>query len=522
MKIESLQITNFGHFTDLALSFESGLQVIHGPNEAGKTTLLEFLRGWLFDFETRSPYNFKGTGEMAGSGSMILSSGCRLELNRRKGTRRKMQVKLDGRAEEMDDDGLLHLLSSANEHLFRSVFAFGLKELAAGEESLKHESLQSALFGGGLGISAGPERISTELKQQAEVLFSSNSRAHKPQINTALREIKELDQQLKKKNLKSDEYHQCRSRAEEAEAESQRLRGELDALRVQLARMKRLSDAWPKWREWQQLQSELAGLPVPPAAVNKDLARRMEGIRARRRELQEDREQCEVRIRDAQKQSAELHRKPEFLVQRSAIKHCLQNKKSYLDARRDLPKVEAEAAQLADSVARSLAELRPGWTVEQLREFRVELRTRAELDQLLQKRRTLNEHRHAAERSLKERSREAEVAAAELQGIEPPIDTAELQLIVRSENECTAAQQRRDGLKRELAKLQAELTALVRKLSPLNVPEEMPAGLVRLPIPRVEAIENFAGEFAEIHEERSEAARTERSLRRNGSMRSSC
>ncbi len=60
MKIRHLHINNFGHFADrdIALS-DAGLQIIYGPNEAGKTTLLEFLRGWLFDFPTRTPYDFQ-------------------------------------------------------------------------------------------------------------------------------------------------------------------------------------------------------------------------------------------------------------------------------------------------------------------------------------------------------------------------------------------------------------------------------------------------------------------------------
>ena len=49
MNIEQLRIDGFGAWTDLQLQgFQPGLNVVFGPNEAGKTTLLEFLRAMLY------------------------------------------------------------------------------------------------------------------------------------------------------------------------------------------------------------------------------------------------------------------------------------------------------------------------------------------------------------------------------------------------------------------------------------------------------------------------------------------
>ena len=42
MKLRQIHINQFGHFTECELALPSdGLQVIYGPNEAGKTTLLQ-------------------------------------------------------------------------------------------------------------------------------------------------------------------------------------------------------------------------------------------------------------------------------------------------------------------------------------------------------------------------------------------------------------------------------------------------------------------------------------------------
>lgn len=51
MKILSLHIDGFGKLNDLDLSFEDGLNVLYGKNEAGKSTLHTFIRGMLFGIE---------------------------------------------------------------------------------------------------------------------------------------------------------------------------------------------------------------------------------------------------------------------------------------------------------------------------------------------------------------------------------------------------------------------------------------------------------------------------------------
>lgn len=51
MKILSLHIDGFGKFHNREVSFEDGLNVVYGRNEAGKSTLHTFIRGMLFGIE---------------------------------------------------------------------------------------------------------------------------------------------------------------------------------------------------------------------------------------------------------------------------------------------------------------------------------------------------------------------------------------------------------------------------------------------------------------------------------------
>ena len=51
MKLLNLHISGFGKFQDQDVSFEDGLNVVYGKNEAGKSTLHTFIRGMLFGIE---------------------------------------------------------------------------------------------------------------------------------------------------------------------------------------------------------------------------------------------------------------------------------------------------------------------------------------------------------------------------------------------------------------------------------------------------------------------------------------
>lgn len=51
MKLIELHIHGFGKFHDRTVSFEDGLNIVYGKNEAGKSTLHTFIRGMLFGIE---------------------------------------------------------------------------------------------------------------------------------------------------------------------------------------------------------------------------------------------------------------------------------------------------------------------------------------------------------------------------------------------------------------------------------------------------------------------------------------
>jgi len=90
LRIEEIHIDGFGIFHDMTIApVPPGLSVFRGENEAGKTTLLAFLRHMLFGFpDGRSKENryppVRG-GKHGGQIVMVSASGDRFVVERHPG-----------------------------------------------------------------------------------------------------------------------------------------------------------------------------------------------------------------------------------------------------------------------------------------------------------------------------------------------------------------------------------------------------------------------------------------------------
>ncbi len=64
LRIDRLRVDGFGHFRQHELDLRPGMNLLFGQNEAGKSTLLAFVRAMLFGFERRasSPRRVRSVG----------------------------------------------------------------------------------------------------------------------------------------------------------------------------------------------------------------------------------------------------------------------------------------------------------------------------------------------------------------------------------------------------------------------------------------------------------------------------
>ena len=133
MILNSIALTPFGGLTNAQLDFNPGLNVIHGPNESGKSTIFNALQRVLFTKAHLTPSVFKREMESylpLGGGDTIAVSLC-LDLNgdtyflmRTWGATRSVELTLPGGSiitdEEVVQERLISLLP-AKEGTFKTV-----------------------------------------------------------------------------------------------------------------------------------------------------------------------------------------------------------------------------------------------------------------------------------------------------------------------------------------------------------------------------------------------------------------
>ncbi len=131
MRISDIQIDNFGVCQNVWFeSIRSQILVIYGPNEAGKTTTMEFIRNTLFgasSFDSRA-LSVEANQDNAGQIRSIDSDGNHWIVQRDTGTIPGLQITINGKIHppsSLNRD----LLGGIGPEVFHNVFTVGIGEL---------------------------------------------------------------------------------------------------------------------------------------------------------------------------------------------------------------------------------------------------------------------------------------------------------------------------------------------------------------------------------------------------------
>ena len=263
-RITGWHVEGFGVLHDYQVDdIPTGLTVFTGPNEAGKSTLLAFIRTMLFGFQTMGAagrqYPPLRGGRHGGRLSLQDADGETYTIDRHAG--RRTPVVTSGSGNALPDD-LDRLLGGCDRQLFQSVFAFDLADLQE-LEGLNHAEVQDRLAL--VGIAGSGESPSVAIARLAQ----RRARASLVDggINDLSRRLEDTDHALEAA------YHQvehARSVRAEALLSSRLLteRGlELAALQARQQRTRSLLQAWPDWMAKTEAEDELAQLVSDDAIV---------------------------------------------------------------------------------------------------------------------------------------------------------------------------------------------------------------------------------------------------------------
>jgi uncharacterized protein YhaN len=336
MKLLALELLAFGSFTDARIDFGSGgFHVIHGANEAGKSTAMRALTDLLFGIPSRTSDDFLHEAKkLRIGGELLAASGARLAFLRRKGNSKTL---LDRGGKDLDDSALAPFLGGATRETFETIYRLDHSGLMAGGADLLEGrgNLAQSLFQAAAGIT-GVRRALAVLEAEAGELFRPN--AAKPRVNRALADYDDALRASRNAALKPGAWSGAVAMRDQLAAEVKALVAKLDSERRRHRRVERQHAAHPHAHRRAALLQERLALGevtlLPPDAL-----RQREQAEKEQRRAQPLKDEAEKHLVRLEEQLGALRAAPRLLAEAAGISDLAQRLREYRTAIAELPDV---------------------------------------------------------------------------------------------------------------------------------------------------------------------------------------
>lgn len=371
MIIRELYVDGFGLFHDFSLTgLSRGLQVFLGANEAGKSTLVVFIRRMFFGFPTRTRaanhYEPAAGGRHGGRLTVELRDGRVVRMERRPGPRGGRVTLTVPEGPTEDGEKWSALLQPATRELFETVYAFGLGELQD-FKTLNQEGIQSRIYGVGFGLGgASLTDAQAALKKESDDLFRSS--AQKPMLNRLFSQLARLDGEIRDSQKVLASFAPQREELENMRAEFARQKAQRERLLTRTRELEALQRAYKPYLALREAKAELAEMPVidefPPEGTE-----RLERLLGKVEQTGEELANKTEKRRELEAEIEQTKPDERLLNHRADVEALTRDLGQYQRWCEDLPVRENELAGSEQRLQEFLGELGPDWTEDSLREF---------------------------------------------------------------------------------------------------------------------------------------------------------
>jgi uncharacterized protein YhaN len=266
MKIDSLHIDGFGIWNDTTWGpLTPGLNIFHGPNEAGKSTLMAFIRSILFGLDRRGharryePLN----GGTHGGWLDVVVDGRPIRIERRAGRHVRGAVTTYDGDTTGGDVELEKLLGGTTRTLYHNVFAFGLEELQQ-FQTLQDTEISPHISGAALGIGAARwTAVQKDIDARQRSLFIPHGQSGA--INVALKELESVREDLDRTEHQPEEYWAAQEARTRLAAEIAGLEEIVAELKQRVAHYEKRLKSRPIVERRKAIEEKLQSLPDIPS-----------------------------------------------------------------------------------------------------------------------------------------------------------------------------------------------------------------------------------------------------------------
>jgi uncharacterized protein YhaN len=320
MKVKDLNIDGFGVWTGLSVdSMPDGMTLFYGPNEAGKTTVMQFLRSMFYGFtaERREKYLPPIYGGTPGGTVRVTGPGGGYQIRRHA---KMTDDNITGQLAVTGQDGLAQgqhrlsmLLGQIDEPIFTNVFAIGMRELQE-LNTLDDTAAADELYK----LSSGLDRVSLvdvirSLREGRRSLIGGSAQGKKAdaeKLESLIRRREQLRDEVQKLTGQSRRWSELAGLRQTQQQEIEDLGDRIVAWDREARNVEAAVSVFDEWAERARMQAEIRtieaetqlpdeapGQLVQIEAMISERRVKLEEVKGKRRSLREKASQLPVSAR---------------------------------------------------------------------------------------------------------------------------------------------------------------------------------------------------------------------------------
>lgn len=274
MKLIQIKIIHFGQLSNITFNLpeDENITSFFGPNEAGKSTTVAFIKQILFGFYLRTNKSafFEEYQPLAQvspmGGSLVFKDEAKnvYELERlwAKGDKTKKGILTVKKNSEIIDASLFfNKIQNIDSNFYTDSFIFNQDTLAQ-ILSLKEQDLVEQIYYLGASQSTEFLKVRDKLEKQADQLFKKTGK--KPPLNQLFSKKATLKGELAKISDEAQAYRDCQKQVANEKAQLEEVNQNMTAVRNKINQRKNLEQKLSTFKKVQDLQRELVDVNFNP------------------------------------------------------------------------------------------------------------------------------------------------------------------------------------------------------------------------------------------------------------------
>lgn len=355
MRIEQLDIYKFGQLEHVSLSLNSPITLFFGANEAGKSTILDFIRSTLFGFshvaEQEKYMSFSGG---ASAGRLVVSNEAKEKIYVERLQTRKKPAIFDTWGRELSEEALQRLHHGISGEMFRHLFAFSLEELSQ-LRTLQSDEINAFMYAAGAGIRPAA-LLEAEQALQSQMNEMFRPRGQNREINQLLIQMEAQQQKLKEAKKKAADIESLQERQAELDRQLKELETQLEQDRRHREEVGLAVSLFEHWQRIKELKYEQHLLPnfthFPEFAL-----RRYENLQAEKTAVAEQLDQLDKLRRNDEEQLKKLEWDEQLVASKPELSKLFDEMYLYREWLQQLNRCELEEKQVSQERVQLLSEM---------------------------------------------------------------------------------------------------------------------------------------------------------------------